>query len=77
MINNTLKNKAMLTHLPKEIKSNGKTFVYFGSCSDIHDKPAKGVKYRVISVLARNLRGRTDLHGNLYKPSKWYFVETN
>ena len=66
----------VFTSLPKQIIANNKTFIFFGSCSDIHERPAKGVRYRIISVLASNLRGRTDLHGNLYKPTKWYFVES-
>lgn len=32
-------------------------------------------KFRQVNVLATRLRGVTDLHGNLYKPSQWVFVE--
>lgn len=33
------------------------------------------LKYRVIGVLSRNLRGKLDLHGRPYSPSVWVFVE--
>lgn len=36
---------------------------------------AQRLKYRVISVLASNLRGRNDLHGKPYQPTEWLFVE--
>lgn len=36
---------------------------------------ASGLRYRTVKVLARNLRGKTDLHGNPYQPTEWLFVE--
>jgi hypothetical protein len=33
------------------------------------------LKYRRIGVLSRNLRGKYDLHGQLYRPNVWSFVE--
>lgn len=36
---------------------------------------AKGLKYRMVSVLSRNLRGKIDLHGRPYGPTYWCFVE--
>ncbi len=33
-----------------------------------------GAKYRVITVLPQNLRGKTDLHGRPYKASQWVFT---
>lgn len=33
------------------------------------------LKYRRIGVLSRNLRGKYDLHGRLYQPNVWSFVE--
>jgi hypothetical protein len=34
------------------------------------------LKYRRIGVLSRNLRGKYDLHGSLYRPNVWSYVET-
>ena len=33
-----------------------------------------GKKVVLVNVLSRNLKGRTDLHGKLYKPSQWVFI---
>ena len=33
------------------------------------------LKYRTIGVLSRRLRGRYDLHGQLYRPNVWMYVE--
>lgn len=43
----------------------------------IQQKRAKeqGLKTRIVKVLSRNLRGRTDLHGLPYKPTEWLFIE--
>lgn len=41
----------------------------------IEQAKSQKLKYRVISVLATNLRGRTDLHGKPYTPGEWLFVE--
>lgn len=38
-------------------------------------KGLNGKRYRTVKVLAKNLRGRTDLHGRYYKPSVWLYVE--
>lgn len=35
---------------------------------------ATGTKYGTRLVLSKNLRGRTDLHGRPYKPSKWIYT---
>lgn len=32
---------------------------------------AAGGRYRLVEVLHRNLRGKNDLHGLLYRPSTW------
>ena len=36
---------------------------------------SSGLKYRTVKVLSRNLKGKTDLHGNPYQPTEWLFVE--
>lgn len=33
------------------------------------------LKYRVVSVLSRELRGKLDLHQRPYTPNKWVFVQ--
>lgn len=38
---------------------------------------SNNIRYRSVDVLSKNLRGKRDLHGNFYQPSKWLFVEKN
>lgn len=33
-------------------------------------------KLIICNVLSKNLKGKRDLHGNLYQPNKWYFVNS-
>jgi hypothetical protein len=33
-----------------------------------------GLKVILVKVLSRNLRGKTDYHNRLYKPTQWVFV---
>ena len=49
--------------LPKEIKYNGKIYVY----------GQKTVNSIMVKVLQTRLKGVKDLHGNYYKPSVHYF----
>lgn len=35
----------------------------------------RGLKYRRVEVLSRNLRGKLDLHRQPYRPTRWIFVE--
>ena len=73
------------TNLPKVIKYNGRNYGVFESINTLRFNNAdlnqyienlKSVGHKVITVkvLQRNLKGRTDLHGNFYKPSEWFFV---
>lgn len=41
----------------------------------INEARRRKLKYRVIGVLSRNLRGKYDLHGQLYRPNVWVLVE--
>lgn len=41
----------------------------------IKEAKARGLKYRLVSVLSRNLRGKLDLHRRPYTGSIWVFVE--
>lgn len=37
----------------------------------------KGGKYRVIHVLAKNLRGKLDLHQRPYRPNAWIITDVD
>lgn len=37
----------------------------------------EGKKAVLVYVLSNNLKGRTDLHGKPYQPSKWIFTTDN
>ena len=63
----------LYNYLPDELNINGTIFKR-GLALNI-DKPVKGLKYRYINVLSRNLRGKRDLHGSNYKPTRWLFIE--
>lgn len=68
----------VLTYLPKEIKEKGITFERVLNSSKeevITDCKAKKIRYRTVKVLARNLRNRTNLHNQPYKPTVWIFRE--
>lgn len=41
----------------------------------IAEAKRRRLKYRLVSVLSRNLRGKLDLHGRPYRGSQWVFVE--
>lgn len=41
----------------------------------IAEAKRRGLKFRRVSVLSRNLRGKLDLHGRNYTDTKWVFVE--
>lgn len=56
------------TSLPESIKYNNKTYVY---------SVEKTVNSIQVNVLNRNLKGKTDLYGNQYKPTKHYFKPLN
>ena len=61
-------------NLPEKIVSKGKTFLLDAFNSALQNKPTE-LKYRTVYVLHRNLRGKTDLHGQPYKPHMFIFVE--
>lgn len=41
----------------------------------IREAKKQKLKYRLVSVLGRNLRGKNDLHHRPYTGTKWVFVE--
>lgn len=55
------------TFLPLQIKYNGQIYTY----------NKDGAKKILVKVLSRNLRGRTDLWGNPYKPTEHVYTSTN
>lgn len=59
--------------LPQKITSKGIDFTLDVTIKNKKDIP-KGKKYRTVYVLSKHLKGKTDLHGQKYKPSKWYFI---
>ena len=67
------------TSLPKSLQVNGKTLVpVIGTDykKALTIAKSKKMTYRTVKVLARNLKGRTDLHNRLYQPTVWLFVES-
>jgi len=61
-------------NLPEVLKSNEKSFVH--STLKKRDAISKGLRYRTVLCLHSNLRGRTDLHGHLYEPTKHIYIES-
>src|SRR5262245_19988930 len=41
----------------------------------IAEAKRRKLKYRTIGVLSRNLRGKYDLHRQLYRPNVWMYVQ--
>lgn len=60
-------------NLPDSIMYNGKKYLYLCGKHENKDMYA-GKKCVQVNVLSRILRGRTDLHGRLYKPSEFIFI---
>lgn len=72
--------------LPEVIHRKGKvykvdvTLVHaFATARDVREVKKRlhdmGKTFITVHVLARNLKGKTDLYGQPYKPSTWLFVE--
>jgi len=76
------------SYLPKAIIYNGNIYTCnYAASSDIElrnktdyyikneaEKITGSKKILLVNVLSRKLKGKTDLYGNLYKPSKWIFT---
>lgn len=74
------------TYLPETITYNGETYsinVEISGAMNANNTPVntiaatlreQGRKAILVNVLSRNLRGKTDLHGNPYQPTKWIFT---
>jgi hypothetical protein len=77
------------TFLPDTVEYNGQIYLkdVFRSAalsaeqvrlSAIQDEVKKeGRKMILVNVLSKNLKGKTDLHGRPYQPTKWIFTTNN
>lgn len=74
------------THLPESIRYNGQTYTHNSAISAgmmhsgtspqkvIEAARSTGKKAVLVKVLSNNLKGKTDLHGNQYKPTSHIFT---
>lgn len=73
------------TFLPDVIEYKGENFKMLADISAkinqganletlVNCLKSQGKKSILVNVLSKNLKGKTDLHGQLYKPSKWIFT---
>lgn len=65
-------------HSGVDITENGWANAIFDSQERemiVNEAKRRKLKYRKVSVLSRNLRGKRDLHGSTYKPLYYVFVE--
>jgi len=74
------------TSLPESIKYNNKVYTLNTSISNLLNQNIKIDDYVQIfkslnknmiqvNVLSRRLKGKRDLHNNLYKPTEWLYLE--
>ena len=65
------------TNLPLNIKYNNNTYKFNAKASGIYSvsKQTPLNKFVFVDVLSRNLRNRTNLHGQPYNPSRFIFTE--
>ena len=63
------------TFLPEEVSYNNKTYLRNAkkTVDLLLNKVNPGGDCVVVEVLSRNLKGKTDLRGNCYKPTKHVF----
>lgn len=67
------------TSLPELINRDGRRYERINKANahrDAMQAERKGLRVIQCNVLPTRLKGVTDLHGNLYKPTEWFFVET-
>ena len=58
-----------------EISYKGKKY-YWNCASSANGKPNLQTDILTVEVYNRNLEGKTDLYGNTYKPSKFFYSLT-
>lgn len=63
------------SHLPEKLTFRGTDFKMNPEFSAIKRPPQDGQRYRIIYVISRNLKGKTDLFGKPYQPTKWIYTE--
>ena len=68
------------TYLPDSVTYNGLNYTLEQSCANEHsckldamDLMCKGKKVVRVNVLSKNLKGKTDLFGQPYRPTIWLF----
>ncbi len=64
------------TYLPEKIELRGKTYLpVMGDSALLNLGRIRMLNddYVIVNVLPRSLKGKTDLHGNLYQPTQWLF----
>lgn len=59
-----------------EIVYNSKIY-YWNPVSSAQGKPNSQTDVLCVEVYNRKLKGKTDLYGNLYQPSKFFYSLTN
>lgn len=73
------------TSLPESIKYNSRIYTRNDSLSNLNMQGISlksyidtlkyaGNKVILCNVLSRNLKGKTDLHGQPYKPTQWVYI---
>ena len=77
------------TSLPDEIIYNGERYTLDMTTSRLTELSRsnpktiierlkrQGTKSVLVQVLSNNLKGKTDLYGNEYKPTEWIFTNNN
>lgn len=63
------------THCPDVIEYNGESYKLDIAATHEHREGVKlSSRYHIrVNVLSKNLKGRTDLHGNLYTPNTFIY----
>lgn len=67
------------TNLPEQIKYNNAIYKPDYNGSDVKQRikqyNTENKKFVIVNVLSKNLKGKTDLRGNNYKPTVWIFLK--
>ena len=74
----------LFNSLPETVRQKGKSYKILSAVTPSHIQDLnllkaklreEGTAYITVHVLAKNLRGKTDLHGQQYQPSTWIYVD--
>jgi len=73
--------KIKMSYLPDTVTNNGKVYEFNAYQSGLYNAAKKHVKEPamkdtvvIVSVLSKNLAGKTDLYGNYYQPIDYIFT---